>query len=524
MVGPAYIADPTVHYLSQLLDELAKGSLQLLHLQRLPSWSDEQRLQLLQNICDGIPIGSALVWRTSRVEMKALQAIGPHDLPEPSARSFRSFLLDGSPRFPTLFGCLRPQPPGFSPFTVNEYGEEVSWRVGFHLGDEELQVLERDQPADPLWLPLPTLLDSLRLLQFQRGLPAGPERERLLQRSDALAETFRTYKLPVVPLVSESLAVATRAFARVNYQGPLRAEMALARAMTWSEGFDLEEQLGLVQEQLAEVAWESLEPEWIFASCKAALGLELSVESPDQVSKLLLACPEALAEAGKNLALAASWLAAHCGVPSAQMVPSRLQAVMLAEAMRLCPQPDAALSAKLGRWFWSTTYSEALAETADSKADSMLDELRQIACGQTAERDEASIALELEIPSSFNPASARVKAMALRLAALGPLELDGSQIPAVQQLAAHGVSSLVPISPGLRGCAGRIFIQPGSKLRDQLLGEATAIPLDVLASHAITDEAARALTQQSFARFLELRGAEIRRLEEEHYASTQAGA
>lgn len=151
----------------------------------------------------------------------------------------------------------------------------------------------------------------------------------------------------------------------------------------------------------------------------------------------------------------------------------------------------------------------------------MLEALREITRGQPpTSSDERSPRLAL--PPGFNQEWARAKVLALRLAALGPLELDGSQIEAAQQLAAHGASALVPIVPGLRDCAGRCFVRPGGKLREAFLRDATRIPSSILQSHAITPEAAQALAKKDLVRFVELRGAELRRLEEAFYLSTQA--
>jgi len=77
---------------------------------------------------------------------------------------------------------------------------------------------------------------SIRLLQFQRGLAGQPDADQLIQRADALAETFRSYKLPVIPVVTDDLV----------------------RALTWRPDFDLEERLSGVRDELAEAGWSSL--------------------------------------------------------------------------------------------------------------------------------------------------------------------------------------------------------------------------------------------------------------------------
>jgi len=526
MAGPAYVTDPTVLYLHQLLDELAKGYLQIPRFQRDFVWTDDQRLELLQSIRSGIPIGSILVWRTGITALKTVRRIGPHDLPEPapSPTSARSYLLDGLQRLSTLFGCLRPLPPGGSPFVEDEDGTLTSWLVGFDLTTEQFQILDRDAQPEPTWLSLVKLLDSVRLLQFQRGLSNREDAEQLIQRADALAETFRTYKLPVVPVVTEDLATATRTFERVNRQGTPMSELHMVRALTWRTDFDLEEQLSAVRDDLAELGWESLEPEWILKVCKAALGIDIAVEAPDETSKRLVARPRVVEEAATSLWRAARWLAAHCAVLSPEIVPYRMQIVMLAEVMRLCPEPDMRTTHRLTQWFWRTTYTEGFAGITGGQTNAMLESLRGVADGKPFElkgRKGKEREPTFALPATFNPSWVRVKAIALRLAALTPLDLDGSDLDASKRLASEGPSALVPMSPSLRGSAARMFTRADSQLRDRLLADATSVDPRILASHAITPEAAEALLYDGQS-FVDLRGAEIRRLEEEFYEQSQA--
>lgn len=286
----------------------------------------------------------------------------------------------------------------------------------------------------------------------------------------------------------------------------------MTRALVWSESFDLEERLAVAREQLAEVGWEALEPEWIFAACKVAVGMSAAQVDPREIGERLVEKPALIEDATEGLKRVATWLAAHCGIASPRIVPYRLQVVMLSEILRSKPALDATTSSRMARWFWRTTYGEPL---TDANADRMLQELHE---ASTNEVDQEPL---LDVPAGFNPASVRVKAIALRLAAQRPRDLDGSLVDATQQLADHGVSALLPLSPSLRGCAGRLFLRQGSKLREALLDDATAVPVEVLQSHAITQEAARALGEKDYSKFIELRGAEIRRLEEAFYRSTQ---
>lgn len=511
MSGPAYVSDPTVLYLHQLLDELAKGYLQIPKFQRRFVWTDDQRLELLQSVREGIPIGSILVWRTSLTALKTVRNIGAHELsvPVPSPTSARSYLLDGLQRLSTLYGCLRPLPPHASAFVNDDDGNEVSWRMGYELDSERFTILGRDEEPARAWLPLSLLLDSIRLLQFQRGLAGHPDTDLLIQRADALAETFRSYKLPVVPVVTDDLASATRTFERVNRPGTPMSELQMVRALTWTPDFDLEERLSGVRDRLAEAGWSSLEPELILRVCKAALGVDIGEEAPDEVSRQLAANPSVIDEATESLLRAATWLAESCGVLSPKIVPYKMQVVLLAEAMRLCPVLDPVTSHRLRQWFWYTTYIDYFSGRSGFPTSAMREMLRRVVAGNPLDLKNTGLdPMRLSL-AVLHPTSVYTKRVALRLAAMKPLDLDGTEIDAARLLASDGPNALVLLVHDFKQVTSRIFTNPQSELRSRLLQGAPEVSREILDSHAITLDAARALVAGDASGFAAVRLVEI---------------
>jgi hypothetical protein len=519
--GPAYVSDPTVLYLHQLLDELAKGYLQIPQFQRRFVWTDEQRLELLQSIRDGISIGSILVWRTNLTTLKVVPNIGPHQLPAPapSPATARSYLLDGLQRLSTLYGCLRPLPANASAFTRDEDGNDVSWLVGYDLETERFAILEREETPTPTWLPLSLLLDSIRLLQFQRGLAGQPDADQLIQRADALAETFRSYKLPVIPVVTDDLTSATRTFERINRPGTPMSELHMVRALTWRPDFDLEERLSEVCDELAEAGWSSLEPELILEVCKAALGVDINVKAPDELSKRLAVNPSVLDDITQGLLRTTEWLGKHCEVLSPEFVPYRMQTVLLAEVMRRYPVLDPVISERLQQWFWYTAYTGYNMGLFDDETSALREMLRGIEAGSPLHPKE-----KVPRPPFTNPRhDARNTKLglvfALRLAAMKPLDLDGAEIDAAKQLVSKGRRALVPIVPRSKRLSSCIFTKPKSELRSRLRERAPDINQEILNSHAITQEAAKSLVARDYESFVLQRTLEIDRREDAFWDS-----
>jgi Protein of unknown function DUF262 len=534
MAGPAYVQEPTVQYLHQVLDELARGYLQIPQFQRGFVWSDEQRLELLRSIQSGIPIGSVLVWRTELTSLRSVTSIGPHQLPTkpPTAVGLRSYLLDGLQRLSTLYGCLRPLAPGADPSFHGQDGEETSWRVAYDLRDEDFEILERDQVPQPTQLLLPLLLDSVGLLRFQRTLGVLDDATTLIERSDALAETFRTYKLPVVPLVTSDLATATRTFVRINRQGTAMSELHMVRALTWTDAFDLVEELEAVSERLhSKLRWGLLAPEWILKVCKALCGLHLDTENPEATARTLKSSPGLLAQAEEALTRAIEWLREVAGIPGLAVLPYEMQLLMIAMAIpELGPVPTSykqmspVASRRLYAWFWDTTYTERFSGISGYQMRAMLDGVRLLGQGETWTPKGRQKAPNFELPPKLFTTLARNRTAAVRLAALQPLDHRGARIDAPEQLEAQGVAALAPLSPSLKTLAGRIFVprHGAEQLLARLLSDVHSLPQKVLDSHAIDEDSASALVNGDLEKFEQARAKALARLEEAFYREARA--
>src|SRR4051794_3202595 len=107
MRHPSFYSDPHVIFLSQLLEEVAAGFIQVPRFQRPLVWDWERRRELLRSVREGIPMGSIMVWRTNKDLIEGYHKLGPHQLlPPPSDVNARQYLLDGVQRLSTLYGAL----------------------------------------------------------------------------------------------------------------------------------------------------------------------------------------------------------------------------------------------------------------------------------------------------------------------------------------------------------------------------------------------------------------------------------
>lgn len=296
----------------------------------------------------------------------------------------------------------------------------------------------------------------------------------------------------------------------------------MMQALTWREGFDLRERLTIAKVRLKDLGWEPEPEEDLFLDvCKAALDLDIFEEAVEELSQRLAAAPRVIDEAVESLLLAVRFLQKDCGILSAQLLPSRYQLILLAEAMRAwqaCAQPSGDVRRHLVRWFWMTTYGNAFRAVTGNKLQRLLQHLRRLARGETTRAWGEPVDSFPPLPERFHYRSARSKVLALHLAGLRPRDASGQPIEnPVALLAKHGADAIVPLFRGRAESANRILVHPqeAPTMRDLLLGHLLMRGShELLASHGISPEAAEALRNQDEELFLTIRRKTLEKLDQ----------
>jgi hypothetical protein len=524
MATPAYLSEPQIQSLARLLQEIMEGHLRLPLFQRDFVWENSQRLDLLNSVRDGIPIGSVLVWRTATRSLECFEGIGPHRLPERPAveGGLKSYLLDGLQRLTTLLGSIHPRTSSAAATPGERFiGRELSWDVYYDLEERAFRIHDGAEAPPPTWQPLRLTLEGIELLRFQRELAKRPDSERLITASDELVSAFRDYKIPVLAIVTENLEQATRIFHRINSRGTPMGEFHMMQALTWRESFDLRERLTSAKARLKEQGWEPEPDEGLFLDvCKAALDLDIFEEAVEELSRRLASAPHIIDQAAESLLLAVRFLQEECGILSAELLPSRYHLILLAEAMRAWldgPRPSGEVKRHLVRWFWLTTYGNTFRAVTGNKLRRLIHHLRRLARGETtrAAWGEPTGPFPL-LPERFHFRAARSKVLALHLAGLRPRDVSGQPIEdPVALLARHGADAIVPLFRGRGESANRILVRPQEvhAMRELLLAHPERCSDELLASHGISPGAAKSLRNRDEEWFLMERQETLQKLD-----------
>jgi hypothetical protein len=532
MKGPAYLWQPNIARLPNLLREIQEGEIRIPRFQRPFIWTTEQRLLLLRSIYEGMPIGSILLWRTKEHDLKSYDRLGPLHLKWPAGEKskddVRQYVLDGHQRLTTLFaalgGGLQSTGDSAEESEAEEDSAEMSWPIFFDLEDRSFKARSHRNEPPVFWLPLSILLDPFRLYEFQKKLVEAGVDRALVNRAEALASTFKDYSIPVVPIVTEDLELATQSFQRVNSGGTPMNEVHMVSALTWSPEFDLNERMQEILGELGEVGWQGLEEKMILHTCKAALDLDIYYADVLEIRDAIKDHPEVLREATNALKAAAGFLKEQCRVHSPAVLPYSFQIVLLADAIRQgAESPE--VSSALARWFWLTTYTEYFAGISAVRLAKALEHIREVA-RSGVDPEPPGMSREVRPLRRFDFRSARSRAIALRMAELQPWKGTPERSPH-QLLADHGPDALPMLLPSrevpgrsAEGPENRFLSHPAeaTRIRRALREPPGLFPPDtgLLESHAIDPQAAEALWKGSLVEFLRLRRRALMDLERAH--------
>lgn len=520
---PTYFSEPQVQSLQQVIEDIRRGGLLIPRFQRLFQWTDEQRLTLLQSVREGLPIGSILVWRTTEHKLDTFQEIAGAKVPTPSTEGPPwQYLLDGHQRLTTLFGALTPRRLGASrPQNSEDPQIGIDWNIYFDLQNHQFLFKGRQNPP-PFWIPTSILLDSVALLKFQRDLISSGGADNLVEAADRVALAFRGYKIPVIPIVTNNLQNVTVAFQRVNSGGTQMSDADMVIALTFNNQHDLRRELELATDRLKEVMWGSFDHKYLLAVVRVRQNLDIATPDAGATSNAISRQPQLIQEATDSVLKVAKFLFDHCNIAGPNVVPYSYQSVLLAEALRLNPNPSASISRELCRWFWATTYSAYFLGARDGAVSQALTEIRTIAQGGDPKFANSKLRIE-SFPNRFDFRAARCKALATLLVGLKPRDLTEKPFDAARLLALSGRDALFQLV-SREHIDSSIFSTPENRFllpplrATSLFAKSFLLPLlslgpDWCDSHAISEVAWKELERGNFDKFLKVRRTTIQELE-----------
>lgn len=375
--SPSYVSQPQVIDLPKLLADVRAGHIQVPRFQRPFVWEDERRVELLRSLRAGIPIGSLLVWRTSQNRLRCFEGIAGVKIPAPVPGQTVSYLLDGHQRLTTLFAAFAGDPNAVP--SGGDSGDEIPDPIFFDLEAKDFVV---GNPTK-VWscLPLHLFLDAVELRKHFRtkerdGTVATNDVDRLQAIAENVLYAMQWCRIPIIPLSTDDVELATRTFHRVNSQGVPMTEVHMVAALTWGDNFDLREtfEQRWEAEQLPD-RWQPTNEQQPLNVLKGLLGMDLS-RSPGDLLVRRIKEKQDLASRPVELLARAMRTADVKLVHTPVSIPYQMQLTLTAIALGDVP-PDTPIDDEwLRRWWGFTTVWSTFAGSATHRVQAALRHLR----------------------------------------------------------------------------------------------------------------------------------------------------
>lgn len=496
----------------ELIAHARAGRLRVPSFQRAFRWDREDVRKLIDSVWRGYPIGTLLLW--SKVGAAGPVALGDLRFDVNEQRN-AWFVVDGQQRIVSLVSTLLPGAARAEKFDLYFDLEPGS--------EPEPIVPARQAGARPTALPLNRAVDSEELLAWvdENRAVLAPEQVRLAFR---VGKALREYELPASVVSVDDEAVVREIFERTNSTGKALAASDVFDALHAPSGrppaLDLPEVLERFRARFLGELDEVQALRCLFAIENQDFSgdLQLRLASVD--------APSAVGRVERALDRVFGFLAQDAGIPHLRLLPYQRPLPLLSAYFDRFPIPSARARRLLTRWLWRGTATGELG--GDNPGSRTALDAVHAGRGdeETARGILATVSTQrpaMKTEELFNLRSARSKLSAIALVELRPHDLrTGVPLDVAALLgSSDGAFSAIVTPNVLRDPLGSMaFSSVGNRILhpsnehesvQSILLEAVRLqrPPHVLASHAISPEAMRALQEGDRVGFVTLRRDQI---------------
>lgn len=348
--------------LSNLLEELKQGRLQVPPFQRDFVWDRDAIKNLFDSIKNNYPIGSILLWKPKdEINWKEPnKEVGGFKLPD-TFPGYSSYVLDGYQRLSALFGCLTN--PKKVDLKVNSHSRDNYFDLFYDLEEDNFVYIRHLYPK-PYQVPVYVLMSTSEFRQYSRkNLENNPDIssdkiDLYLDRADAFARSLLDYKLAVIEIYNATLSDAVNIFSRINSKGTDISYDWMVNALSYDHDFNFSLEIDNLKYNLTKYHFQNIPRNILFRCYQSAFDDKLYI---DQTKIEELAVRKDFKETVKIVTpcieKAVRFLFEELNVVSHKLMPYGLQLVFLAIFFKEMPKPSEKNKNDLKRWFWITTYS-----------------------------------------------------------------------------------------------------------------------------------------------------------------------
>lgn len=473
-----------------LVRKVLDGQIRVPEFQRALKWDIEDVKKLLDSVYRGYPVGTLLLWQ--RHAKAGPLRYGSIEV-DAAERQDALLVVDGQQRLRALTQALAGQ---------GHPGEQFA--AFFDLRDERFVHLAAREVPQARHVPMTEVLDSEKLFAWviDRQLPEAERRAVVL-----LGKRIREFQVPAYLVVTEDEKAVREIFHRANDSG---------RRMEIHEVFNAihHRQDGASPANVRDVAAALTEHQFggpneatLMQMLAAIRGVDATKERVPQLGD---AAHIHMLELQRSAAATIAFLRRDARIPHASLLPYQQPLLALARLFARFPEPQPRSRELLARWLWRGALTGAHSGTTVSTREMIAaiqgDEAEAVERLLATVPSQPSALLDLSEP--FNWGAARSKVQALALLDLAPRDL----LTGVPVIAPEALVDARDQETRWERWPRKILDRPHGGLANYLLHGPTRRGLEhaisacedpaILASHAISSEARRALKFERREEFL----------------------
>ena len=492
-----------------------EGKVRVPHFQRDFRWGFEDIRRLFDSVVKGYPIGSLLLWlRAGTAELVRLGALGYRRAATSEAR----WVVDGQQRLTSLANVLHP-----------EGQRDPRFALAYDLRKSDF--VRTPAIEDPLVVPLPVLFDLQLLLAW---FADNPELRIYLDEATQITRKLRQYVVPLYIVDEDDPAILQDIFDRMNNYGKRLSRAEIFSAL--NAGDEADSGSGPTFDSIAEGI--QLDLDFGLIDNDTVLAVILARRGPNrrdirhEFDKKDDEGRDSAYENGEAaLRRAIRFLQVEASVPHVTMLAYKYLLIVLSRYFSFFPEPDARTVQLLRRWYWRA----AMAGPEQFKGGTP--NAARLLCSQIVEgqmeKSVHSLLGAITQPSRsrlvldrFSTREATTKMFLCAYWSLSPCDFaDGQPFTSTdlasalgEQQTARSISAqLAPagsVDKGVSGLPGNRLLYPSIDADPRELPEFAASSSTtfasqtwdkVLASHAISREAALEYSQNHFEAAVMLR-------------------
>jgi uncharacterized protein with ParB-like and HNH nuclease domain len=214
-----------VRRLFNYLNDIEEGRIQIPHFLRKFVWTNEKKLELLDSLKNGYPIGSLTFWQPNDaikdIKDKQSQMIGGYHLIKNENVNFY-YILDGYQRLSVLFGCF------IDPTKTNLKRNDKEWKdqfdIVYNLKEDKFEFNGKSKAELEIYqIPLYFFTNGDYFYDFSISLSKSNYSENTIKefidRYKKVASKISSYDIPSIDLIGGTSEDIREVFFRLNSIG-----------------------------------------------------------------------------------------------------------------------------------------------------------------------------------------------------------------------------------------------------------------------------------------------------------------